>query len=62
MLLLPSAPTKRSFELVQVDPAPVTNTLLFMEELALKPMYPVKLTTAPPLEITRMLLLPPLPT
>jgi hypothetical protein len=47
--------------LAQVDPAPVTNTLL-LEELVNRPMEPSLELTLPPLLITRLLLLPLLPT
>ena len=60
LLPLPMRPTWRRSLLVHVPPS-VTSTLL-LEEVVSKPMKPKVATTVPPLEMTRLLLLPPEPT
>jgi hypothetical protein len=57
----PSEPTRRLPLLLQRELLPSTTTVLFEEVLAY-PIYPIASETFPPLEITRLLLLPDEPT
>ena len=61
LLLAPDWPTMRVLEFDQRELLPVTSTELF-EEVEALPMVPVVFCTLPPLEITRLLPAPLLPT